>query len=132
MDLLKMLHEGAKQLTEIIRTRSEQIIGQQKLIERKTTHPWINKRVEEAIAQRNAAEGTDLEKATTEKCSEVMLQERERHIAKTRLSLQEMKEGSNKYWSTSNELLGKESKVQRLVGEVRELAVLPPPRPVPQ
>ena len=64
-----------------------------------------------AIEKRNAAEGTDLEKLATTKCSEVMLQEREKHIVNTRKELKEMKKGSKQWYSKTNELTGQETKV---------------------
>ena len=110
------VHEGTQALTDTIIALSEESIGKKTMVERKTTHPWINEKVEQAIKRRNAAEGTSFENMATIECSEVMLQEREAYIEKTREEIKKLKPGSKKYWSKSNEILGQEAKVRSIPG----------------
>ena len=65
----------------------------------------------QAVADRDAAEGTDNERLAVLECSRIMKEEREAYIEKTKKKLLELPQGSKLWWTKTRELLGEDAKV---------------------
>ena len=59
-------HNGAQQFHDIIIQAAAQCIPTKTLHERKSTHPWLTKEVEELVLAKHAAQGTDGESMAAE------------------------------------------------------------------
>ena len=74
---------------------------------RKTSHPWLTEKAVQAVAAKHEAAGTAAESSTAERCSKVLLEEREAHREQTCRKLNGMAKGCKQYWAKSRELLQK-------------------------
>ena len=67
--------DGASRMTEMASDLAAKCIKKKKLTERKSTHPWLNERVTQAVDARRKAQGTPEEKTQAAQCSIVILEE---------------------------------------------------------
>ena len=89
---------------------SEAYIPKGLLREKKSTHPWVNRRVVELVAHKRAAAGTANEKSSTLACSDGIKEEYEKYIEKEKSRLR-METGASKgWWSRIRRLLNQTSK----------------------
>ena len=101
--------EGAQQLTDTVLSLLRRWVPQKQVGEKKSTHPWLNEKVTKLVETKKQAEGTTNEKATTEACSQGVLEEYKAYVTRTRAELDKLKRGSKKWWSKTQELLGERS-----------------------
>ena len=78
--------------------------------EAKGQHPWLNTRCREAIAKKHAAEGSVDYIAARDFCFDVLYDEYRKHIARTKLLLQDCVRGSRKWWKLNAVLLNRSPK----------------------
>ena len=57
-------------------------IPREKVVRKRSSHPWLNSKCREAIHQKNQAENTDTFKAASETCSQTLLEERAKYVEK--------------------------------------------------
>ena len=93
---------GAEQLTSIILKLAEQFIPKRRLCERKSTHPWINERVLNIVREKHAAQGTANEDACRKRCSDCIMEEYGKYVARERRNLQDLPNGA-KAWPDRND-----------------------------
>ena len=67
--------EGATRFTEELLRIAEENIPKRSTSIRKTTHPWLTERGEEAVRRKHAAQGTEQEAVAARECSEILLEE---------------------------------------------------------
>ena len=96
---------GAEQLTSRILCIAEQFIPRRLMLERKSTHPWINENVLRSVREKMAGEGTDREDALRIRCSSVIMEEYGKYIARERVKLQSLPKGAKAWWSKSRRLM---------------------------
>ena len=71
----------------------------------KSSHPWVNQRSRDAIAEMNNAQNTPNAVAAADKCSAVLAEERQKHVQKVKDKLATLKKGSKQWWKIAHELL---------------------------
>ena len=76
---------------------------------RVSTHPWLNDRCRHAIGEKLAAKGTDHEVFERDRCSQVLREEYDAHVARTKRELNKLPKSSKKWWKLSNALQGRSS-----------------------
>ena len=67
--------EGAQRLTEQLLRIIEDNIPRRAVKIRKTTHPWLTERGEEAVRRKHEAQGTEQEADAAREYSEILLEE---------------------------------------------------------
>ena len=67
----KFPSEGTEELLNI----AEENIPRRSANIRKSTHPWLTERREEAVRRKHAAQGREQETEAARKCSEILLEE---------------------------------------------------------
>ena len=67
--------EGAKRFTEELLRITEKNIPRRSASIRKTTHPWLTERSEEAVRRKHEAQGTEQEAAAACECSDIRFEE---------------------------------------------------------
>lgn len=100
---------GAERLTGIILDTVREFIPQRVLTERKSTHPWLNARVLEAVASKQNASGTIDELEASKACSEAVLCEFTKFVGRTRERLGNIRRGSKQWWKLARQLLNQRS-----------------------
>ena len=70
--------EGARHLSETLLQHASCCTKKKHVIERKSTHPWLNDAVQRAVRDKRDAEGTSAEKEKAKDCSSVVMQEYDR------------------------------------------------------
>ena len=78
--------EGAQRLTEQLLRITEDNIPRRAVKIRKTTHPWLTERGEEAVRRKHEAQGTEQEADAARECSETLLEEHYEYIGKMRVT----------------------------------------------
>ena len=96
--------EGARRLTETILSHAQNCIGQKTIQEHKSTHPWLNEAVVDAVATKRNAEGTALERAKACECSALILSEYRKWADEVASSLVSMPKGSKAWWGKQRQL----------------------------
>ena len=71
----------------------------------KSSVPWLNDKCKLAIARKHAAEGTRLYEQERDKCQDVLREEKQKHIIKLRTKMQELPQGSKRWWSIHKEMM---------------------------
>ena len=102
--------QGAKRLTQTILVAVNDFIPTRVLVERKSTHPWLNYRVLEAVARKQAASGTNAEPEASRVCNELILCEFTKFVDRTREHLGNLRRGSKRWWGLARQLLNHKSK----------------------
>ena len=102
--------QGAKRLTQTILVAVKDSIPTRILVERKSTHPWLNSRVLEAIARKQAASGTNAEPEASRACREHILCEFMKSVDRTRERLGNLSRGSKQWWGLARQPLDHKSK----------------------
>ena len=76
----------------------------------KSTHPWVNKRCKDAVEAKRNAEGTPSYGDTLKACSEVILEEFNMYVARTREKMKNLPRGSKRWWTMSKTLASRSDK----------------------
>ena len=90
-----MLAQGTAQdamtyFLEMLSLCLQKHIPYRKTVQKKSSHPWINARCEDAIAKKNAAEGSDDFEAQRKKCSETLAEEYQNYLVLLREKIASM------------------------------------------
>ena len=103
-------NHGGTRLTQIIIDAMTKFIPRRVLVERKSTHPWMNSKVLRAVAFKQNASGTTAELEASKACSEVILTEFKKFVDSTRDRLHSIRRGSKQWWGLARQLLNQRSK----------------------
>ena len=79
--------------------------------EKKSSHPWLNDRVESMVKRKIDATGTPFARRAIEECSEVMKEEFAKYLEKEKTRLRKVRKGSKGWWSKSRRLLRQKAKI---------------------
>ena len=102
--------EGAQALIDKVFNLMQACIPRRTFIEKKSSHPWLNDKVEKLVQKRQDAEGTSKEREEAESCSKGILEEYHKHLTRVRSELSTLKPGSKKWWSKIQELVQEKGK----------------------
>ena len=91
--------EGAQLLTEKLLHIAEDNIPKRCVSIKKTTHPWLTQRGEEAVRRKHEAQGTEREAEAARECSETLLEEHYDFVRSMRLQLAEARPASKSWWT---------------------------------
>ena len=78
---------------------------------KKTTHPWLTQRREEAVRQKHEAQGTEREAEAARECSETLLEEHYDFVRSMRLKLAEARPASKNWWTKVKGLMNRKQRV---------------------
>ena len=81
---------------------------------RKSTHPFLTERREEAVRRKHEAQGTDREAAAAQECSAILLDEHYDFVRKMRLDLVEAKPAFKQWWSKIRHLMNSKQRVSNI------------------
>ena len=95
---------SAQKVSHLILEVATKCINRKAIREHKTTHPWLNERVLQAVDEKRRAEGGHQEKALAEQCSIVVMQEYGAWCGRIRDELSGMKRGSKQWWARERQL----------------------------
>ena len=70
----------------------------------KSTHPWINKRCKEVVEEKRRAEGLPIYGDKLKVCSEVILEEFNMYVTRTREGMKKLPRGSKRWWIMAKKL----------------------------
>ena len=76
---------------------------------RKTTLPWLNDRCALAIARKHALEGGPEYLEACTKCSQVLCEEKQKHMTKLKNQLETLPKSSKRWWTLNKQLLNRQS-----------------------
>ena len=124
----KHASEAADYLTNRILDLAKTFIPQRVLKDRKSTHPWVTAKCEEALAKKNHLEALQIEilatspsreteelldrqfEEETRRCNEIFSRAYDEFIQKTREEIKSMSKAEKKWWRLNRTLLGRASK----------------------
>ena len=75
---------------------------------RKATLPWLNDRCNHAIARKHAAEGSPAYILACSECSQVLFEEKQKHMQKLKTQMEELPRSSKRWWSIMKQLLSRQ------------------------
>ena len=101
---------GAKKLTSVILEKAGLCIKRKLLRETKSTHPWLNDRVLQAVEQKRGAEGSEKAREMAAECSKVILNEYKSWCDQVGIELRNMRPGSKAWWAKEKQLQHKKQK----------------------
>ena len=96
--------KGAEALSSQVLDIAEACITKKCVIERKSTHPWLNDNVLLAVAAKRDAEDTSLERQRAKECSRVVLCEHQKWADKVKEELRNIPRGSKAWWAREKQL----------------------------
>lgn len=108
--------EGAQRLTEQLLQIAEDNIPRRAVKIKKSTHPWLPERGEDAVRRKHAAQGTEHEAAAVRECSDILLEEHYEYIGKMREKLMEAKPSSKSLWSNERRFTDRKQRVSTIPG----------------
>ena len=106
--------EGTTRFTEELLSIAEENIPKRTASIRKTTHPWLTERGEEAVRRKHAAQGTEQEAVAARECSEILLEEHYDYVGNMRSKLVDAKPSSKNWWSNARRLMDKKQRVSNI------------------
>ena len=95
--------KGAQWLTTTILKHMANSFACKEITVRKSSHPWLNSRVERAVQDKTQA-APDERAAATRKCSAVIKEEHDLWLARSRAQLANMPSGSKQWWKRSRQV----------------------------
>ena len=98
-------HDGALFLTNTILAAALRHIPQRTRREHKSTHPWVNARVQELVEGKKAAQDSSREEECTKACSKGIMEEYGKYVARESGKLQGMPGGCKQWWSIARRLM---------------------------
>ena len=81
---------------------------------KKSTHPWLTERGEEAVRRKHAAQGTGQETEAARECNDILLEEHYDFVAKMRSKLLESKPSSKSWCSKARRLTDRKQRVSNI------------------
>ena len=70
----------------------------------KSTHPWINKQCKEVVGEKRWAKGSAFYGDKLKACSEVILEEFNMYVDRTREGMKKLPRGSKRWWTMAKKL----------------------------
>ena len=95
---------GVAQVTTPVLESAKLCIKRKRLVEIKSTHPWLNDRVMNAVSEKRDAAGNSEEEAKTAACSKVIMNEYHLWCGKVKDELSNMRPGSKAWWAKEKQL----------------------------
>jgi len=89
-------------------------IPRKQIVNKKSTHPWLNDRCKNAIKKKNSAEGTVHFEKEQRLCTRILGEERAKYIEATKIKLANLPKGSKEWWRINRELMHKKAKVSSI------------------
>ena len=102
---------AAVSFTQEILSAASQFVPRKWIKETKSSHPWLNDRVQNMVKKKMEATGTHLARSASEECSAVMKEEFSKYITDERGRLRQVRKGSRGWWSKSRRLLRQKARV---------------------
>ena len=106
--------DGAKRLTEQLLRIAGENIPKRSVTIRKSTHPWLTERGEEAVRRKHAAQGTEKEAEAASECSNILMEEHYDFVRKMRTKLMEAQPASKSWWSNARRLTDRKQRVSNI------------------
>ena len=106
--------EGVQRLTETVLRIAEERIPKGSLTIRKSTHPWLTERGEEAVRRKHAAQGTEQEAEAARECSDILMEEHYDFVRKMRTKLMDAKPSLKSWWANARRLTDRKHKVSHI------------------
>ena len=95
---------GAQTLSDTLMRHAGCCIQKKNVVEKKSTHPWLNDVVVCAIADRRDAEGTPSEAEAARECSKTVMTEYNKWVCNVHDDLVTTKRGSKAWWKKQRQL----------------------------
>ena len=95
---------GASTLSETLLRHANCCIQKKRIVEKKTTHPWLSDAVVRAIADKRDAEGTPSEAEKAQACSDKVMTEYNIWVSSVHDDLANMQRGSKAWWKKERQL----------------------------
>jgi hypothetical protein len=102
---------AADAMTKDILQVAEKYIPRATQKEKKSTHPWVNHRVEELVEKKKVAAGTSEAKAARDACSTGIREEFKKYVEKEKQRLEDEPKASKGWWSMTRRLLKQRGRV---------------------
>ena len=106
--------ERAQRRTEQLFRIAEKNIPKRSVTIRKSTHPWLTERGEEAVRRKHAAQGTEQEAEAARECSDILMEEHYDFVRKMRMKLMEAQPASKSWWSNARRLTDRKQRVSTI------------------
>ena len=107
-------NEIAERITEMILTQAHKHIKFNAAILQKRSHPWLTKRVQEAIRIKCEAYGSVSFAAAARTCQDIVAEEFKTYQRKLREQLANLPRGSKRWWRVSQKLLDKKASLSSI------------------
>ena len=101
-------------LTEELLHIAEENITRRSASIKKSTHPWLTERGEEAVRRKHAAQDSEQETEAARECNDILLEEHYDFVAKMRAKLLESKPSSKSWWSKARRLTDRKQRVSNI------------------
>ena len=96
-------HLAATSLNNAILDAADECIPKRILQETKSTHPWLNDKIEQLVDEKRKAQGTPQEREASEACSAGILQEHQAYARKCAEDLRSLKPGNKSWWAKARQ-----------------------------
>ena len=80
----------------------------------KHSHPWITQACEEAIAHKNSCEGTPAFSVARDRCTQIINQAYQDHVARLKAKIAALPKGSKQWWKLNRQLLHKKCRTSSI------------------
>ncbi len=107
-------HEVAEKFTETILRKAKEFISYRPARFHKSSHPWVNGKVMDAIECKCKAYGTPGFPAAAERCRQVLVDEYKAYRQRTREKLSSLPRGSKAWWRHDRELLDRKAEISSI------------------
>ena len=96
---------AAEYMTTTLMMNAERLIEKKTIRFRKSTHPWVNERVREAVRAKQLAQTREESRAAAAECSSVIRSERERWTSRVQEEMRSLPSSSKLWWTKNRQLL---------------------------
>ena len=101
-------------MTEKLLDMAEDNVPKRTVQMRKSTHPWLTERGEEAVRRKHEAQGTDRETDIARECSAILMEDQYAFVHKMRGDLADARVSSKSWWSKARRLLDQKLQVSSI------------------
>ena len=105
---------GAQGLADTIMGVMQATMPRRTFTEKKSSHPWLNRRVLDLVARKQLAEGTVDEATAIRACSAGIMEEFQLHTAGVRKDMRSMQRGCKQWWKKTKELMDQRARVSSI------------------
>jgi hypothetical protein len=102
--------DAAEFLTLVILETADKNIPKKTIQDKKSTHPWVNRKVIELVMQKNAAAGTERAEELSKACSVGTKEEYAKYVEKEKTRLRSESRASKGWWARTRRLLRQQGK----------------------